>query len=119
VVDISWDDGALAIQTKYADVLLLNKIEAHYLVNATGFDLWSLLKIIKTESVIDLLSSSDESVRVDAAKAMLPDLSFGLGHGIPGGLHVPAIAARKYGPGYGNLGCLGLMAKDVLQKYNA
>jgi mycobactin lysine-N-oxygenase len=116
-VECRWQDDELEIETKYPDNPNPDPIKADYLINATGFDLWGLLRIVEVSGAEALFGGSFATARSVAAKSMLPDLSFGTHLGIPPGLHVPSIAARKHGPGYGNLGCLGLTAKAVLQKY--
>jgi mycobactin lysine-N-oxygenase len=104
--------------------------DADYLINATGFDSWSLLDLVEFPAIRSLLGASREDRRkVELAfgqRLSLPE-KFSLARlgraqereqfSVPAGLHVPALSGLAQGPGMGNLGSLGLMAASVLQPY--
>ena len=89
-------------------------VAADYLISATGFDAWSLLKLVDHPKAA-AISPGDNRDGIEAD--MLPDLSFRDISGLPPHLHVPSLAGLAQGPGMGNLGSLGLMAKAVLEPY--
>ncbi len=97
-------------------------IEADLLVNALGFDRWSLLKLVdhpaaaaatapggKGSPAQDLRDSIEANI--DRYLSMPADFDF------PPGLHVPALADLAQGPAMSNLGALGLMATKLLARY--
>jgi len=94
------------------------QVTADFLVNAIGFDPWSLLKIVRGKAQ-NLLgpSSSAKALRAAAELNILPDLSLPPESEVPSGLHVPGLAALARGPGMPTLGCLGLVASAILDGY--
>lgn len=93
-------------------------VSADFLINGMGFDPWSVLKIVRGK-VQNLLgsSSSAEALRRRAEREIQEDLSLPASVDAPGGLHVPGLAALARGPGMPTLGCLGLVARAVLDSY--
>jgi hypothetical protein len=84
-------------------------------INAIGFDRWSSLELVRDASVELLLRN--EKLKQQVEWDISTDLSLPPSHSLPERLHVPALAGLARGPGYPNLGCLGLMAKAVLKNY--
>lgn len=90
---------------------------ADYLVNAIGFDSWQMLDIVGHSPIELLLDRESEARRDELARHIKADLSLPERFDIPPGLHVPALAGLARGPGMGNLGCLGLVAAAIVDKY--
>jgi mycobactin lysine-N-oxygenase len=116
-------DGKLQLKTKY-DKAPGAPVAADYLVNAVGFDSWTRLALVEHPAAQGLARLvppvTEESLKASrevAETKVEADLSMPRSLGFPAGLHVPALAAVPHGPGIGNLGCLGLMARKILQGY--
>lgn len=114
---VRWDNGesALDIDVRYRDKV--RPLTADYLISAIGFDSWSTLRLVRHPQVDVLRNPRRHSERTSALNDIQGDLSLPPVLGFPAGLHVPAMAGFARGPGMGNLGCLGLMAKAVLDPY--
>ncbi|MDR6827693.1 mycobactin lysine-N-oxygenase [Bosea sp. BE271] len=110
----TWDVTELVIQTSY-DGTAGAVIRADYLVNAIGFDAWSLFNLVKHPAAQRL--ASDPDARAGIEESVLPDLSLDRSAGLSRRLHIPGLAGLANGPGMGNLGCLGLMASSILDSY--
>jgi mycobactin lysine-N-oxygenase len=107
-------NGYLTIQVEN-DGKLEPFTEADYLINAGGFSSWSLLQMVDHPEAKALLN---DSVRPKARRDEA-ELNVNESLCLPGlpNLHIPALAALAQGPGFGNLGCLGLMAARILKNY--
>ncbi|MBF6620744.1 MAG: SidA/IucD/PvdA family monooxygenase [Patulibacter sp.] len=85
--------------------------------NCTGFDLWSAVRRLiadETHTVIATRIGDDWDPTGDAWGR------FGRGLDVAGltpPLHIPGLAALSQGPGFANLGCLGLLANRVVQRF--
>ncbi len=112
----AWDGSELKVEIDYNDKPAFT-LKADCLINAIGFDAWSLLDLVKAKGVKNLLRKGEKEVRDELAERMLPDLSFPADSALGVGLHVPVLASLARGPGMGTLGSLGLMAKCVLDGY--
>ena len=117
------EDDKLALGTTY-DRKVGKPVSADYLINAIGFDSWSRLSLVGLPAAQELARLvppvTEATLKVEREKleiAIEADLSMPLSQGFPPGLHVPALAGVAQGPGMGNLGCLGLMARKILQAY--
>jgi len=90
----------------------LSSIKADYVVTALGFDLHAY--------VLDLLApaSPGNPLTTDLGANIGVDLSIDPKIAGPG-LHVPGLAGLAQGPGFATLGCLGLLARRVLDPYMA
>lgn len=108
-------DGELVLTVNYEGSD--SQIPADFFVNAIGFDSWSLLDIVDAPAIRGLADSQVATLRKRAEELIERDLSLPTALGLPPGLHVPALAGLARGPGMGNLGCLGLMAKSVHDAY--
>ncbi|WP_260926748.1 SidA/IucD/PvdA family monooxygenase [Novosphingobium sp. 9] len=114
--DASWDDDELAIDITY-DGKLQKQVRADCVINAIGFDAWSLLDLVDAVAVKDILGPRGKDTRDRLESEMLADLSFPASAGLGAGLHAPSLAALARGPGMATLGSLGLLASAILKSY--
>lgn len=88
------------------------RIPCDELVLATGFDPWTGLRSLLRRTAYDRIRRharySDMPIGRDLAFS--PDI-------LSERLHVPALAGMDQGPGFPNLGCLGLLAKRIVDPY--
>ena len=100
------------INGKLALVLYGNKGERRedydYIIEATGFNPYSFIKLFKDKSLFEKPHSISERIEQDLSVK-----------GISPKLHIPGLAAIEQGPGFPNLSCLGLLADRVLASYIA
>lgn len=113
---VIWDGSELGISIAY-DRRAPFTLKADCLINAVGFDTWSLLELVKANGVKGLLRPGERDLREKLAETMESDLSFAADAGLGARLHVPSLASLAHGPGLGTLGCLGLVARAVLDPY--
>ncbi len=88
-----------------------------YIVNCTGFDLLEQLRSLFPPTV-----RSEIEERVGALWDRPPGRDIPIGRfleleGMRPRLHIPGLGALSQGPGFANLGCLGLLANRVLQPF--
>jgi mycobactin lysine-N-oxygenase len=88
-----------------------------YVVNCTGFDLLEQLRALFPTPV-----RSEIERRVGALWDLPPGVEIPIGRfleleGMRPRLHIPGLAALSQGPGFANLGSLGLLANRVLQPF--
>jgi mycobactin lysine-N-oxygenase len=88
-----------------------------YVVNCTGFDLLEQLRALFPTAV-----RSEIERRVGALWDRAPEVEVPIGRfleleGMRPRLHIPGLSALSQGPGFANLGCLGLLANRVLQPF--
>jgi mycobactin lysine-N-oxygenase len=88
-----------------------------YVVNCTGFDLLEQLRTLFPAPV-----RSEIERRVGALWDRPPEVEVPIGRfleleGMQPRLHIPGLAALSQGPGFANLGSLGLLANRVLQPF--
>jgi mycobactin lysine-N-oxygenase len=86
-----------------------------YAVNCTGFDL-----LAQMHGLFDERSRTEIERRTGALWSRTPGEELPIGRaleltGLRPRLHVPGLGALSQGPGFANLGCLGLLANRVLQ----
>jgi len=88
-----------------------------YVINCTGFDLLEQLRGLFPPDVRAAIerdagdlwdTPSGTEVRMDRSLAL---------EGLRPRLHIPGLAALSQGPGFANLGCLGLLSSRVLQPF--
>jgi mycobactin lysine-N-oxygenase len=89
--------------------------EHDYLVNCTGFDLLEQLRGLFAPAVRAAIED-----RVGPVWDRPPDAEVAIGRqlelrGMRPRLHIPGLGALSQGPGFANLGCLGLLANRVLE----
>jgi mycobactin lysine-N-oxygenase len=117
-VSAEWDGQELRIELQYAG-RPADPVGSHYLVNAIGFDPWTLLEPVKGHLADRIRNPVHSEYRLRVESLMEPDLSLPRLLGNPGGLHIPVLAGFAHGPGMGTLGSLGLMSSAVLDRYLA
>ncbi len=92
--------------------------EYDLVANCTGFDLWSAVRRLIDEATHTTIATR---VGVDAwHPTREADLRFGRDLEVAGlspPLHIPGLSAHCQGPGFANLGCLGLLANRVVQRF--
>lgn len=101
----SIDAGADKLSLVLADDAKKRLDGYDYVIEATGFDPRSFIKLFPDKSLF-----SDEHF----PDKIEPDLSVA---GVSPKLHVPGLAAMAQGPGFPNLSCLGLLSERVLKPY--
>ena len=88
-----------------------------YIVNCTGFDLLEQLRGLFPTAV-----RAEIERHVGQLWDISPETEIPMGRflelaGMSPRLHIPGLAALSQGPGFANLGCLGLLANRVLQPF--
>jgi hypothetical protein len=84
-----------------------------------GFDPWSLLAPVAGRAASRLLAQSEagKTPRAFIEPDILDDLSLPTAPGLSERLHVPGLSGLAQGSGMATLGCLGLLAEAVLDRY--
>lgn len=85
-----------------------------YVVNCTGFDLLEQLRGLFPVAVRAEIESQVGRLWDAPADAEIPIGRHLELHGMEPRLHIPGLAGLSQGPGFANLGCLGLLANRVL-----
>ncbi|HEU5252693.1 MAG TPA: SidA/IucD/PvdA family monooxygenase [Solirubrobacterales bacterium] len=86
-----------------------------FVINCTGFDLLRQLRGLFPDAVRDEVESQCGPLWDGAPKAEVP-IGRGLElEGVRPRLHIPGLGGLRQGPGFANLGSLGLLANRVLQ----
>ena len=99
-------------------VPMTRDVAADYLVNALGFDPWSVLKIVRGKAQALLADTpAARALKGRTTSEMRADLSLPPSSEVADGLHVPGLCGLARGPGMPTLGCLGLVASSVLDGY--
>jgi mycobactin lysine-N-oxygenase len=103
-VRLDYDSAAGALSDTY-----------EYAINCTGFDLIARLRELFPPDVRDRVERRAGRVWSEGGQT---ELAMGRAlelKGMQPRLHIPALAALSQGPGFANLGCLGLLANRVLE----
>jgi mycobactin lysine-N-oxygenase len=105
------------VSIDYASAQGLAVADHDYVVNCTGFDLLEQLRSLFPASV-----RAEIERRVGQLWDVAPQTEIPIGRslelrGMRPRLHIPGLAALSQGPGFANLGCLGLLANRVLQPF--
>jgi mycobactin lysine-N-oxygenase len=95
------------------------RVRHDYVVNCTGFDLLEQLRGLFGPAVRAAIES-----RVGAIWDRPPGVEIPIGRqlelqGMRPRLYIPGLGALNQGPGFANLGCLGLLANRVLEPFFA
>jgi mycobactin lysine-N-oxygenase len=91
--------------------------EHDYVINCTGFDLLEHLRILLADDAREELERRVGQVwDAPAARELAIGRSLEL-EGVEPRLHLPGLAALSQGPGFANLGSLGVLADRVLQPF--
>jgi mycobactin lysine-N-oxygenase len=116
VLRIAAVGGGERVKVEYDSLDGNMQTEHDYVVNCIGFDLLEQLRV---------LLSGRARARLEAQAGPLwdrpaPEPTFGRHlelSGVRPRLHIPGLAGVSQGPGFANLGCLGLLANRVLQPH--
>ena len=108
-------DRGVAIDYVATDGLAV--AEHDYVVNCTGFDLLEQLRSLFPTGV-----RAEIERRVGQLWDVSPETEIPIGRslelrGLHPRLHIPGLAGLSQGPGFANLGCLGLLANRVLEPF--
>ena len=115
VVNVGSRGGEDGVCVDYSSADGLSSDGHDYLVNCTGFDLLEQLRGLFPPAV-----RGEIERRVGPLWERPPETEIAIGRfleleGMRPRLHIPGLAALSQGPGFANLGCLGLLANRVLQ----
>jgi mycobactin lysine-N-oxygenase len=110
----STDPGGVCLDYASASTASVESNRHDYVVNCTGFDLLAQLRDLFPSAV-----RAEIERRVGAFWEHPPGAELAIGRslelaGLSPRLHIPGLAALSQGPGFANLGCLGLLANRVL-----
>jgi mycobactin lysine-N-oxygenase len=106
-------DGGVAIDYLSAEGLAAGRHD--YVVNCTGFDLLEQLRALFPVAVRAEIERRVGGLWDTAPETEVPIGRFLELEGMHPRLHIPGLAALSQGPGFANLGCLGLLANRVLE----
>jgi mycobactin lysine-N-oxygenase len=105
------------VSIDYASAQGLAVADHDYVVNCTGFDLLEQLRSLFPAAVRAEIERRVGRLWDVSAETEIPiGRSLEL-RGMQPRLHIPGLAALSQGPGFANLGCLGLLANRVLQPF--
>ncbi len=109
------DEGGGGVCVDYASAEGLASARHDYLVNCTGFDLLEQLRGLFSPAL-----RTEIERQAGPVWERPPDTEVAIGRcleleGLRPRLHIPGLGALSQGPGFANLGCLGLLANRVLQ----
>ncbi|HYM46332.1 MAG TPA: SidA/IucD/PvdA family monooxygenase [Solirubrobacteraceae bacterium] len=107
--------GEGGVRVDYAGAKGVVDVRHDFVVNCTGFDLLEQLRSLFPPAV-----RAEIERRVGALWDRPPETEVAIGRfleleGMRPRLHIPGLASLSQGPGFANLGCLGLLANRVLQ----
>jgi mycobactin lysine-N-oxygenase len=89
--------------------------EFDYVVNCTGFDLLAQLRGLFSDEVRAMVEREAGQVWDTPPGTEVPIGRALELRGLSPRLHIPGLGGLSQGPGFANLGCLGLTANRVLQ----
>jgi mycobactin lysine-N-oxygenase len=115
VLNVGAREHGEGVCVDYASAEGLTSAEHDYLVNCTGFDLLEQLRGLFAPAVRAAIED-----RTGPVWDRPPDAEVPIGRqlelrGMRPRLYIPGLAALSQGPGFANLGCLGLLANRVLE----
>jgi mycobactin lysine-N-oxygenase len=90
-----------------------------YVINCTGFDLLEQLRVLLADDAREQLERRAGGVWDGPAARELAIGRFLELEGMEPRLHLPGLAALSQGPGFANLGSLGVLADRVLQPFGS
>jgi mycobactin lysine-N-oxygenase len=114
VVHVASEGSEGGVRVEYERAGQVSATRYDYLINCTGFDLLEQLR-----GLFPPAARAEIERRAGAVWERPPgaELAFGRAlelEGLRPRLHIPGLAALSQGPGFANLGCLGLIADRVL-----
>ncbi len=109
------DGGSGGVCVDYAAAEGLTSARHDYLINCTGFDLLEQLRGLFSPAL-----RAEIERQAGPVWERPPDTEVAIGRfleleGLRPRLYIPGLGALSQGPGFANLGCLGLLANRVLQ----
>jgi mycobactin lysine-N-oxygenase len=119
VVHVSCARGGEAISVEHAGELGVGSNEHDYLINGTGFDLLEQLRVLCAPD-----TRAEIERRVGPVWDRPPETELAFGRfleleGLMPRMQLPGLAALSQGPGFSNLGSLGVLADRVLAPFGA
>ncbi len=115
VVHVSCAEDGPGVCVSFGSTTGVGRERHDYLVNCTGFDVLTQLRELFEEA-----DRAEIERRTGGFWERPPGVEVAIGRalevdGLQPRLHIPALAAFSQGPGFANLGCLGLVANRVLE----
>jgi mycobactin lysine-N-oxygenase len=115
VVHVACEPGGRGVCVDYAARSAVKRNRHDFLVNCTGFDLLEQLRVLLTPAAREALER-----RAGPVWSRPPDSELAMGRfleleGMLPRLHLPNLAGVSQGPGFANLGSLGLLADRVVE----
>lgn len=119
VVHVASARGGEGISVEYAGELGAGANEHDYLINGTGFDLLEQLRTLCAPETRAEIERRVGPVWDRPPEAELPMGRFLELEGLEPRMQLPGLAALSQGPGFSNLGSLGVLADRVLAPFGA
>jgi mycobactin lysine-N-oxygenase len=117
VTDVGTASREDAVRVEYESPEGTVSGEHDYVVNCTGFDLLAQLRTLFPEDVREEIERRVGGLWDRPAKAELPIGRYLELKGVTPRLHIPGLAGLSQGPGFANLGAIGLLSNRVLQPF--
>lgn len=114
VINLAATDGDQRVRVEYDGVQGPGAQEYDYVLNCIGFDLLEQLRTLLSAGARELVESQCGPLWSRPGPEPLIGRHLELS-GVSPRLHIPGLAGVSQGPGFANLGCLGLLANRVLQ----
>jgi len=119
VSDVGVAEGGRGVRLEYESPAGIAHSEHDYVANCTGFDLLAQMRALFPAAVREEIEA-----RVGGLWDQPPGAEVPIGRnlelrGMLPRLHIPGLAGFSQGPGFANLGALGLLSNRVLQPYLA
>ncbi|MGH2854073.1 MAG: SidA/IucD/PvdA family monooxygenase [Solirubrobacteraceae bacterium] len=115
VVYVAEEGAEGGVRVDYTTAGAASSERYDYLLNSTGFDLLEQLRDLFPPAVRAEIERRVGQLWDRPPEAEVPFGRFLELEGMCPRLHIPGLAALSQGPGFANLGCLGLLADRVLQ----
>jgi mycobactin lysine-N-oxygenase len=117
VTDVGSVTGGEGVSVVYESPEGVVEREHDYVVNCTGFDLLAQLRTLFPAQVREEIERRVGGLWDRPAKAEVPIGRHLELEGVSPRLHIPGLAGLRQGPGFANLGSLGLLSNRVLQPF--
>jgi mycobactin lysine-N-oxygenase len=115
VTDVGTASREDGVRVEYESPEGMTGSEHDYVVNCTGFDLLAQLRTLFPDEVREEIEGRVGGLWDRPAKQEVPIGRFLELKGMTPRLHIPGLAGPSQGPGFANLGALGLVSNRVLQ----
>jgi mycobactin lysine-N-oxygenase len=117
VTDVAAGERADGVRVEYESPEGAAGSEHDYVVNCTGFDLLAQLRTLFPDDVRGEIEHRVGGIWERPAKQGAPIGRFLELRDLTPRLHIPGLAGLSQGPGFANLGAIGLLANRVLQPF--